>query len=698
MNNLKTIIIVGEELKINNTCYYNYFLPTSKIFIGNNSKLQKIYYDLQNKYNNTINNLPEDDFLMNLFNSKSGDMNSAKNLFGNNTNNKPKNNDIFVRIKEHLSYLIDGNVKRYYEQKLEELKNGSLSENDKKNVEKAFKTLCNTIYNRLPPNVDFSSDSKTNEFMKIHRMRLKSLFTQALNSSVGQEKLKNQIIGAFLSAMLKGYFDKSILLYGPPGTGKTTICNAIAKCFSIMHHYNSQITNEELLRIANEEWPMYFHKIALNNVHSANEILGSDAVYKDSHEGLFIKSLYKKKSNQYGKCVLLDEIDKCFDHHGNNLSKHIANIIEPVEDISDNKTTLDIQFNDSNYGDFPFSLRGVFFVATANSKESTVLDAHIKDRFDMIEIPLASYTEKVAGLKKIITNKLLANKLNKYIEFSNEVVEFLVRDDTNPGFRQLSHNIDEIINKIISQNNNLNDKEVFVVNMNNIFNYYTEKLKNINLRKIGQNYLFYNNTDYKIDIKFINQASVNMSHGNILIEHDLLINELEKHQSGRRSISYVFSSLSQLISDGAPSLSGQFASLLSDQKVLISVTDINDNSFAKHIDATCLPSLKTSVFLALISALKNEPINQKIAVIGNIDLQGRFVSFNNEQNEQLSIMKNIKYLADEKFIFANVYNKEEQKKHEVFIKQQTKNQKFEIVYVNNVNELLDAVFPSGKSK
>ena len=387
----------------------------------------------------------------------------------------------------------------------------------------------------------------------------------------GLEKVKQRILEYLAVQKLVGKMKGPILcLVGPPGVGKTSLGRSVAKS-----------TQRNFVRVS------------LGGVRDEAEIRGHRRTYIGALPGKIIQSF--KKANSGNPVFLLDEIDKMSTDFRGDPSSALLEVLDPEQ----NTTFAD------HYLDCDYDLSKTMFIATANTLHT--IPQPLLDRMEIIRISGYTEIEKVAIAKKYLYPKQLKeNGLTKEnLLIDDDAITQVIRGYTKEsGVRNLERTFATLCRKAaIEVVQNGKDHQV-TITTDNVVDYLRHPTFRIGTGE--------------------EQAEVGTATGLAWTEVGGVLLVIETSilpGRGRLQITGKLGDVMQESARAALSYVRSRADMLGLPKHFYEKIDIH-----VHVPEGGIPkdgpSAGITMALSLISALTGIPIDNKVAMTGEITLRG----------------------------------------------------------------------------
>ena len=589
-NVYKELKIKTDFLNLTNTCHY--YNCSVLEHIKNNSELT-IFKNIIDSIKNNIDNLNNKSKNKNLINLTLF-YNKIKNIIDTFNNLLLEISLLFLNSKDYFKNkkMVDikaickkigisqtGNKQKLIDSilthKIKYNTIGSISNN--LNIDIKHIHNIEAIYNNLvESNTHWLTYKKK---LKLYFKNIDDCLDNAIYGLDTSKKEIKRIIAQWINGQNSGYV---LGLEGPPGIGKTTLAKrGISQCL-----------------IDNENTPRPFIFISVGGSANGTTLEGHNYTYVGSTWGKIVDALMETQC--MNPIIYIDELDKI---SNTSQGREIIGILTHLTDSSQND-----QFTDKYFAGIPFDLSKALIIFSYN--DYTAIDKILLDRIHRIKINSLTINEKIIIVKNYILPELL-NTIGldpENIIIDDTVIRHIITVYTyEAGVRKVKEKLYEILREI-----NLNFLADTIelpvtIDIDYINALFTNHLKHT-IKKINN----------KSQVGVINglYASNNGLGGITIIEvfkkisSNFLQLELTGHQGD--------------VMKESMSVSRTMAWNLLKKEVQDKI--IKDKSYGIHIHCPDTstskdgPSAGIAITLGIISLFTGSPINNTVAITGEIDL------------------------------------------------------------------------------
>lgn len=404
----------------------------------------------------------------------------------------------------------------------------------------------------------------------------------------GLVKVKERIVEYLAVKKMTGNLKAPILcFYGPPGCGKTSLGKSIARALG-----------------------RKFFKASLGGISDEAEIRGHRRTYVGSMPGRVISGM--KRVGVTNPVFLLDEIDKLASSYKGDPASALLEVLDPEQNFA---------FND-NYLEEPYDLSNVLFICTANYLDN--IPGPLRDRLELIEVNSYTEIEKLQIAKNFLFKKqLAANGLTaKQVSISDESYKFIIQKYTmEAGVRELERKIASVLRKVVVDL--LSDKELKKVSI-------TPKL----VEKYLGVPLFENTKKEKTEqVGVVTGLAYTQFGGDIL--------PIEVNYFPGKGGLVLTGKLGDVMKESA-SIALDYVKANS-KKYKIDSKLFAENDIHIHVPEGAVPkdgpSAGVAITTAIISSLTNKPVDNNVAMTGEVTLRGRALPIGGLREKSLAALR-----------------------------------------------------------
>jgi ATP-dependent Lon protease len=388
------------------------------------------------------------------------------------------------------------------------------------------------------------------------------------------DKVKERIVEYLAVRKLKGDMKGPILCFvGPPGVGKTSLGQSIARAMS-----------------------RKFVRISLGGVRDEAEIRGHRRTYIGSIPGRIVQAL--KQCGAMNPVFMLDEIDKVAAGFQGDPAAALLEVLDPAQNHS---------FRD-HYLEVPVDLSRVLFIATAN--QLGTIHPALLDRMEIIQLAGYSEEEKLHIARKY----LLPRQMSEHglppgsMEITDAALRLVISEYTREaGVRNLERQLGAISRKVAAKlaTGSHVEPATTVVDRDQVDDYlgpsrFKKEMAFRTSRPGVATGLAW--TEAGGDVLFIEATLLPGGNQNIILTGQLG-NVMQ--ESARAALSHIRANAGEL------GISPEF---------------LAKHDLHVHVPAGAIPkdgpSAGVTMATAILSAARNTPVRQDVAMTGEITLSG----------------------------------------------------------------------------
>lgn len=497
----------------------------------------------------------------------------------------------------------------------------------------------------LPPVNKNDGSEKIKEYLQSVRKNLDQ-------DIYGHDVTKNQLIKILAHTIANPSEGGNIFaLQGPPGVGKTALIqDGISKALGR---------------------PFTF--ICLGGATDACFLEGHDYTYEGSNHGRIVELL--QQAGCMNPVIYFDELDKVSE---TAKGEEIINILMHITDVTQNS-----HFNDKYFGGLDFDLSKAIIIFSFNDEQK--ISRILRDRMKIIKVEGYKMLDKINIARDYLLPKLIKQiGLDIEIKFSDEILEYIIDNYTyEGGVRKLKETLNDILLEINLRK--LEDNTILDKKITNKIIITKEMLENDFLKK-----------RHKIEHIKINKKS-NVGQVNGLWANKYGVGGLIPIECcwipAKEKLSLELTGMQGKVMQESMMVARTIAWKVIPDEIKERLNCKWQNSFDYGIHIHCPdgstpkdgPSAGGAITTCLISLLTGIPVNNKIAMTGEINLKGQITKIGGLEEKLFGAKK-----AGAELV---LYPRENKKDLDEIIEKFPSliNSSFNVEIIDNIWDILDKV-------
>ena len=383
-----------------------------------------------------------------------------------------------------------------------------------------------------------------------------------------------------------------ICLVGPPGVGKTSIGHSIARAMG-----------------------RKFIRMSLGGVRDEAEIRGHRRTYVGAMPGRVVKAL--KRAGSGNPVFMLDEVDKLAHDFRGDPASALLEVLDPEQNNS---------FAD-NYVELSYDLSKVFFIATANDLDG--IPGPLRDRMEIIRLPgYTTFEKREIAKRYLLPRQIKENALEgDKVKIPLPTIDYLIEHYTmEAGVRELERVCAKLCRRLVRRHLEQPEEEKTAVVRVDVS--MAHELLGVRKFRSERSTVAYRAPGYAVGMAWTGVGGV------VLPVEAALI-------PGGKGELKLTGSLGKVMQESAAAAFTLVRSLSPELGVEPEIFTKND--FHIHVPDGATPkdgpSAGVTMVSVLVSLLLKKPLRSRLAMTGEITLQGRVTAIGGVREKVVAALR-----------------------------------------------------------